>query len=218
MAAERGAVIAMSYSEPSLAPEFTLALASWARPAGVDIVWKTNGFVNQSVLERLVQPLTAVNLDLKASSDRSHFKLTGAPLQPVLSTLRYLAASHVWLEVSTPVIPGVNDDSESLEQVAELVVGAGAQIPWHLLRFTPEYRMGNFCPTHPDKLAEAVRIAKRVGLKYVYVERALGPAGRNTVCPSCEATIITRGVWTLDVDSLSSGHCPECGFRIPGHW
>src|SRR5208337_2083006 len=74
------------------------------------------------------------------------------------------------------LIPGVNDDSESSERIAELVIGAGAQLPWHLLRFTPEYRMGSSCPTHPDKLAEAVRIAKRVGLKYVYVERALGLA------------------------------------------
>jgi pyruvate formate lyase activating enzyme len=214
---QRGA-IALSYSEPSLAAELTEALAALARPAGVDVLWKTNGFVTLSAATRLARCLSAANVDLKAADDQRHLKLTTAPLQPVLEFIRRLIDEGVWVEVSTPLIPGVNADRDSLRRMADLITGISSDLPWHLLRFVPEFRMVNMRPTHPDELAAAVELARSSGVRFVYVERALGTAGRSTYCPGCGAELINRGVWSTVRVTLTAGACPMCQLPIPGRW
>lgn len=218
VAAVEGAAIALSYSEPILAAEMTLALSEAARPRGVAIVWKTNGFITLRALERLAPCLDAVNVDLKAAEDSRHRALTGAPLAPVLAALSALARSGVWVEVSTPLLPGVNDDRESIRRMAELVAQVCQDIPWHLLRFTPEFQMRRERPTPPQALRDAAEIGRAVGLRYVYVERALGSEGRSTRCPRCAAEVISRGIWSTLRNTLRSGSCTNCGEPIPGRW
>jgi pyruvate formate lyase activating enzyme len=217
-AAAQGAAIALSYSEPVLAAEMTLALAAAARPRGVPIVWKTNGFVTLDALARIAPCLSAVNVDLKAPDEARHRALTGAPLAPVLAALAALVRAGVWVEVSTPLLPGVNDDPASLRLMAQMVARSGETIPWHLLRFTPEFRMRGEQPTSPQALGDAVAIAREAGLPYVYVERALGPEGRATRCPRCGEEVVARGIWCTLRTSLGAGLCPGCGESIPGRW
>lgn len=217
-AAAQGAAVALSYSEPSLAAELTLDLAAAARERGVDVLWKSNGFVTSEALDSLAPCLAAVNLDLKAADDKRHRALTGAPLGPVLATLASLVARGVWVEVSTPVIPGFNDHDEALGAIAAAIAGVSLDLPWHLLRFSPEFRMRRRPPTAIARLARGVDLGRAAGLRYVYVERALGEAGRHTSCPRCAAVVVRRRIWATEEVLLHEGACPTCALAIPGRW
>jgi pyruvate formate lyase activating enzyme len=214
----RKVAIALSYSEPSLAAELTLAIGAAGRAQGVELLWKSNGFVAPEALADLIPCLAAVNIDLKAADERRHQALTGAPLQPVLETIGACIAAGVWVEISTPVIPKFNADEDSLRALAARIREWGAWIPWHLLRFSPDFRLRRASSTPPETLAEAVRIARREGLRYVYVERACGPEQRNTQCPDCGYTVISRALWATRTMALVNGGCPNCGSAIPGRW
>ncbi len=219
-AAEAGAgtAVGLSYTEPGLAPELTLALAEHARPAGVPVVWKTNGFLTAAAIDLVAGALDAVNIDIKAAGDAAHRRLTGAPLAPVLDAVECFRAAGVWVEVSTPLVPGAAADPAALAAIARHLAAVDPDIPWHLLRFTPDFRMCRPPPTTPEALARAVEAGRDAGLRFVYVERALGPCGRETRCPSCDTLLVARGIWeTLDV-TLTGGACPGCAQPIPGRW
>ncbi|MFO1433394.1 MAG: AmmeMemoRadiSam system radical SAM enzyme [Candidatus Competibacteraceae bacterium] len=217
-AVAKNAAVALSYSEPSLAAELTLALAAAGRPQGVEIVWKTNGFLTAEALAQIGPSLSAVNVDLKTVDAHKHKALTGAPVGPVLEAIAGFIAAGVWVEISTPLIPKFNADSDSLRNIAAAVREPGPHIPWHLLRFTPEYRLRRAKPTPPEVLNTARAIAREAGLYYVYVERACGPAARNTFCPQCGEEVVRRDIWATRAVSLVNGACPQCGFAVFGYW
>jgi pyruvate formate lyase activating enzyme len=217
-AADLDAAIALSYTEPALAIELTLALTEAAAPLGVPVIWKTNGFLTPEAAAVAAPAIAAANIDIKAPDEDSHRRLTGGALGPVLDTAARLHAAGVWVEISTPLIPGVSDESADLVQIARMIADIDTAIPWHLLRFTPTFRMTKHSPTRPDQLAAAVRIGQDAGLHHVYVERALGPAGRATRCPGCHDTVIARGIWSTESNRLSNGSCPTCATPIHGRW
>ncbi|WP_250287145.1 radical SAM protein [Frankia sp. CiP1_Cm_nod2] len=217
-AAAAGASLGMSYAEPGLAPELTLDLAALAAPAGVPIVWKTNGFLTASAIDLVAGALDAVNIDVKAADEAAHRRLTGAPLRPVLDAVERLRAAGVWVEVSTPLIPGVSAEPEALRAVARHLAGIDPGIPWHLLRFTPDFRMRRPPPTSPRALAAARAAGRDAGLRFVYVERALGDAGRQTRCPTCDTVLVRRGIWETLESAVTHGRCPHCGQPVPGRW
>jgi pyruvate formate lyase activating enzyme len=213
-AAALGGSIALSYTEPSLAPELTLELARHGREAGVEVVWKSNGFLTREAVALCAPAVAAVNIDVKSVDEESHKRLTGASVRPVIEAIRAFRDYGTWVEVSTPLIPGVTDP----ERVAAVLAGISTDIPWHLIRFTPAYRMRGENPTSPADLAKAVSIGRAAGLRYVYVERALGEAGRATRCPSCDACVVSREVWSLAESRLENGCCPDCGTGLEGRW
>lgn len=217
-AADAGASIGLSYTEPSLAIELTLELARHGREAGVPVVWKTNGFLTKEAATAAVSAVTAANIDIKAADEDAHRRLTGASLGPVLDTLRAFADAGVWVEVSTPVIPGVNAEPGQLSWIAGQIAGVSTEIPWHLIRWTPGFKLTEGDPTTPAALAEAVSLGRRAGLKHVYVERALGADGRATRCPGCDRVVILRAIWALERSDLYNGSCPGCGYRLAGRW
>jgi len=206
--------VALSYTEPSLAIELTHDLARVGRAVGVEVIWKTNGFLTPAAVESAAQALAAVNIDVKTVNRRAHRRLTGGDVRPVLDAIEGFRDRDVWVEVSTPMIPGLFDAREIAEAIAEI----DPAIPWHLLRYTPAYRMNQLAPTAPQEIADAVAVGRAVGLKYVYVERALGAEGRSTCCPRCRGLLIERGVWSTRENRLDSGRCPYCGCEIEGRW
>lgn len=212
------AALGMSYTEPSLAVELALDLAKAARPSGIRLLWKSNGFLTAQAVDLVAPALTAVNIDVKANDDDAHRRLTGAPLGPVLDAIERLRAAGVWIEISTPLIPGASDQPRQLAGIAARIAGIDPDIPWHLARFSPDYRLTDHPPTPPAALAQAVAIGREAGLRYVYVERALGPRGRRTCCPACGHMLVEREVWALARLSLADGACPACRAAIPGVW
>jgi pyruvate formate lyase activating enzyme len=213
-----GAAIGLSYSEPGLAPELTLALAELARPLGIPVLWKTNGFLTPAAIELMAPVLTAVNIDVKAADDVSHRRLTGASLGPVLDAVERFRAAGVWVEVSTPLVPGTAASPHQLRAIAARLAAVDPDLPWHLLRFTPDFRLTDAPPTSPAALETGVTIGREAGLRFVYVERALGPGGRRTSCPVCDTALVERGIWTLNWSAISDGACPACRTPVPGVW
>jgi pyruvate formate lyase activating enzyme len=201
-----------------LSAEMTLDLAAAGAPLGVRVVWKSNGFLTPEAVAAVAPALAAVSIDLKAADDQAHLKLTGAPLAPVLEALRGFVEAGVWVEVCTPLIPEFADSPEQLTVIAEHVAALGPGVPWHPARFTPAFRMRGPAPTSPAQLAEAVRIGKAAGLRYTYVERALGDDGRATGCPACGECVVERRIWGLAGSRLRDGCCPACGTAIEGVW
>jgi pyruvate formate lyase activating enzyme len=213
-----GAAIGLSYSEPGLAPELTLALAEHAIPAGVPVIWKSNGFLTRQAIDLVSPVLTAVNIDLKAATDAGHRGLTGAPLRPVLEAIERFRAAGVWVEVSTPLIPGISAEPAMLSAIARTLAAISPDLPWHLLRFTPDFRMKDHMPTSPEALRTAREAGLVAGLRFVYVERALGPEGRLTSCPDCRHVLVERGIWKVLANAISAGRCPGCAREVPGRW
>jgi pyruvate formate lyase activating enzyme len=213
-----GAILGMSYTEPGLAPELTLALAELAASHGIPLIWKSNGFLTPQATDLVAPCLSAVNIDVKAADDVSHRWLTGAPLSAVLDTVERFRAAGVWVEISTPMVPTTASKPTQLRTIARTLAAIGRDIPWHLLRFTPDYQFRQAIPTSPGALATAVDIGHEAGLRYVYVERALGAVGRRTSCPSCASILVDREIWALGVNKITEGACPSCEQRVPGIW
>jgi len=215
-ASETDSLIAFSYTEPILAAELCLDIASRVRDSGAGCVWKTNAFLTPAAAKTLAPALLAVNVDLKAATEAAHEKLTAAPLAPVLEALSIWKSLGVWIEISTPLIPGINDDEASLRVMARHIHALGPETPWHLLRFHPDYRLQHLDPTHPTKLRRAREIALEQGLYYVYVERALGEEGRATACFGCQTTLIKREIGALSENRILRGKCPQCSRTVEG--
>jgi pyruvate formate lyase activating enzyme len=213
-AAAAGALLGMSYSEPGLAPELALALAE----QGIPLVWKSNGYLTPGAIEAVAPALLAVNIDLKAADEAAHRHLTGASLAPIWHAIEQFRQAGVWVEVSTPLIPGVSAEPGALRAIASRLASLDRNIPWHLLRFTPDFRMADSVPTTPAALAQGREIGHESGLRFVYVERALGPVARNTSCSACGAQLVTRGIWQMMQNDIVEGRCPRCGLPIPGRW
>jgi pyruvate formate lyase activating enzyme len=220
-AEEAGAALGLSYAEPALALELALDLAAAGRPRGVPLVWKSNGFLTPEAVDLVAPVLDAVNIDVKAADERAHRELTGAPLAPVWDTIVRMREAGVWVEVSTPLVPGTASEPHQWRAIAAEIAAIDPDLPWHLIRFTPDFRMTAAVPTPPADLADAARIGREAGLRYVYVERALGDDGRRTRCPNprCGRTVVDRGIWRTRSTRLSAdGRCLACDTPIPGRW
>jgi pyruvate formate lyase activating enzyme len=213
-----GAAVGLSYTEPGLALELTLALAERARPLGLPVLWKTNGFLTPAAVDLVAPVLTAVNIDVKAADNDAHQRLTGAPLGPVLGALERFRAAGVWVEVCTPLVPGTAADPGQLRRIAARLAAVDPSLPWHLIRFTPDFRLAGAPPTSPATLETGVAIGREAGLRFVYVERALGPSGRRTTCPDCGTVLVERDVWALRQSAITDGACPACRTPVPGVW
>ena len=142
-----------------------------------------------------------------------------ARLEPVLDCLRALAATDVWLEVTTLVVPGMNDSGEELADIAGFIAGElGAHVPWHVSRFHGDYHMADAAATPIETLQRACEHGKAAGLKYVYSGNVAGLADERTHCPSCGEVVIDRAGFRVRAIRLDGGECPNCGEAIEGVW
>jgi pyruvate formate lyase activating enzyme len=208
--------IAYTYTEPTIFFEYAYDTARLAHDAGLANIYVTNGYMTEEMLETFQPYLDAANVDLKAFRDETYKKYVGARLQPVLDSLKWIKALGIWLEVTTLVIPGINDDSAELRDAAQFVAHElGADTPWHISRFFPAYEMTDVPPTPLEALNRAKEIGLGAGLHYVYVGNVPGEA--NTVCHACGETLIRRsGHRILENHVQPGGHCPNCGTPVAG--
>ncbi len=211
------ACIAFTYTEATIFFEYALEIARLARRAGLAVVAKSNGYMSPIALEQLAPWLEAINIDLKAWQKEAHYKITGARLGPVLDNLRLAKKLGLWLEVSTLLVPGLNDNPEALNGMAHFIAAKlGPDTPWHLLRFFPSYLMRHKAATSQASLEQAVARGRRAGLRYVYAKE-LG-TGRmwQTTCPNCQAIVLEREGFDLVNNKLRAGCCAQCGRPIAG--
>jgi len=216
------ASIAYTYTEPTIFFEHTYDVARLAHEANVANVYVTNGYMSREMLEMVTSPdapplIDAANVDLKAFQDAFYREQCGASLQPVLDSLKLMKERHVWLEVTTLVIPGLNDGEDELRDIAQFIAGElGVDTPWHVSRFHPMYRMLDRPRTPVSTVRRAREIGLEAGLRYVYVGNAPGSRGEDSVCPECGQMVIERVGFTVVRNRACGGVCAHCGAEIAG--
>ena len=208
--------IAYTYTEPTVYFEFAFETAGIAREKGLKNVFVTNGYMTHEMLELIAPRLDAANVDLKAFRDDFYRKQCGARLQPVLDSLRKMKELGIWVEVTTLLIPGLNDGEEELRELAAFIVSLGAETPWHISRFHPQYRMTETPPTPAASIHRAAEIGRSAGLKYVYSGNIPGDPGENTLCARCGRLLIGRCGFSIERLDLKGSACPHCGTPLDG--
>ncbi|MGO8673148.1 MAG: AmmeMemoRadiSam system radical SAM enzyme [Capsulimonadaceae bacterium] len=208
--------VGYTYVEPAIFYEYAADIADLARRAGLFNVFKTNGFVSRELLDAFGPLWDAANVDLKSFRE-STYRHLGGRLQPVLDCLRELARLGVWLEVSTLVVPGDNDDMAEMKDIASFIRDElGPDTPWHILRFFPAYKMRDRPPTSPDLLLAIRDMGRAAGLHHVYIGGLLVAGGQDTQCSTCDALLIRRRGAALVESRLVDGRCPACGTLVVG--
>lgn len=162
--------IAYTYTEPIIFVEYALDTMKLAREAGLKNVWKTAGYATKETLDAIIPYLDAVNVDLKGTDDEVYKEYCGGTAQPVLDTIKHFHAAGVHLEIATLVVPGVNDRPDQLERMARFIAEeVGKEVPWHVNRFFPGWKMPDTAITPMETLEAAAAIGKKLGLQYVHI-------------------------------------------------
>lgn len=211
--------MAYTYAEPVTFYEYTRDTAREARKKRLFNVLVSNGYINEMPLRELCSVLDAANINLKSFSDRIYRSLNGGTLEPVLNTLRIMAAEGIWLEVTTLVVPGYVDSREMMKEMCGWIVkNLGPDRPLHLLRFFPRYRLTRL-PATPVETLEALReTAMSEGIHFVYIGNVAGHSAANTYCPNCKKTVVERLGYRIGRISVREGRCEFCGYAIAGRW
>ena len=210
------ASISYTYTEPTIYYEYARDCARPATAAGLKNVFVTSGYISPEPLRQVAPYLDAVNIDLKSFRDETYRRYAGARLQPVLDSLANVKRLGIWLEVTTLVIPDLNDDPAELRETARFITHLGSEVPWHLARFMPAHRMSAARETPLATLEQAREIGREEGLCHVYIENVPTRGTMDTVCPSCGRTLIVRRGFAMVANDTRSGACPDCGTVIAG--
>jgi len=209
--------ISYTYSEPTVFFELMQDTARLAKDAGLLNVMVSNGFQSAECLDELAGLIHAANIDLKAFSEDFYKEQCGARLAPVKQNLKRMVEMGWWVEVTTLVIPGLNDSRDELEAIAGFMAAEmGPQTPWHVSRFHPDYTMLDRPPTPVSSLETALDAGKKAGLEYVYTGNVPGHGGEHTLCPGCGEQVILRRGFTVEEMRLDGGKCAHCGHTIAG--
>ncbi|WP_303720776.1 AmmeMemoRadiSam system radical SAM enzyme [Malonomonas rubra] len=209
------ASIAYTYTEPTIYFEYAYDTAKLASAAGLKNVFVSNGYTSFEALRAIAPYLDAANIDLKSFSDDFYRRVCGARLQPVLDTIRLYRELGIWLEITTLLIPGYNDDEEQLRQIAEFICSVGVDIPWHVTAFYPTHKLLDAPRTPVETLRKARQIGLQAGLRYVYEGNIPGEGGENSYCHQCGELLIERYGFSIRKNLLQNGRC-SCGEAISG--
>ncbi|OQX66190.1 MAG: AmmeMemoRadiSam system radical SAM enzyme [Desulfococcus sp. 4484_242] len=210
--------ISCTYTEPTVYFETAVDTARIAVSKGLKNVFVSNGYMTRDCLEEIHPDLHAANVDLKAFSDRFYKEQCGARLGPVLDTIKTMRKMGIWLEVTTLLIPGLNDSEEELKDLARFLAEIDPGIPWHISRFHPTYRLTDRPITPIRSVRRARDIGYEAGLQYVYTGNVPGDEGENTFCHKCRTPLIERLGFRVNRNRIADGRCPECGATVPGVW
>jgi pyruvate formate lyase activating enzyme len=210
--------ISYTYTEPTVFFELAYDTAKLAGEQKLLNCFVSNGYMTPLAVKTIAPYLDAINVDLKAFRDETYRRIMKARLEPVLECLKALAAAGVWVEVTTLVVPGMNDSAEELRDIANFIArDLGLHVPWHVTRFHGDYKMTSVPATPMATLETACRIGKEAGLYYVYCGNVTG-TDENTYCPSCGARVVERRGFQIGEVFLKDGNCGHCGRPIKGVW
>jgi len=207
--------IACTYTEPTIYFEYALAIAQAATREKLKTIFVTNGYINPAAIETIAPFLDAANIDLKAFTDDFYRTVCSARLQPVLDAIQAYRKNDIWIEITTLIIPGLNDSPDELKKTADFIVSVGEEIPWHVSAFYPTYHMTDRPPTPAKTLHEARAIGRAAGLRYVYTGNIPGQGGEDTICHACGAVLIKRRGYRIS-DTMQDGACPSCAAQCAG--
>jgi pyruvate formate lyase activating enzyme len=199
--------LAYTYSEPGVWFEFLMATMPLIREQGLKNVLVTNAFLNPEPWRDLLEWTDAANIDLKGFDENFYRRLCHGKLHPVLENIR-AAVGEAHLELTSLIIPGANDQPEQIAAMAEWIAKLDPEIPLHLSRYFPNYKL-SIPATPPATMERAAEIARKY-LKFVYLGNVGGSS--NTFCPDCKTVIIAREGY--QTKTVASGKCPHCGREL----
>ncbi|MBW1980383.1 MAG: AmmeMemoRadiSam system radical SAM enzyme [Deltaproteobacteria bacterium] len=208
--------VSYTYTEPTIFFEYAYDTARLAQAAGLKNVFVSNGYMTPEALEVIQPYLDAANVDLKAFSEKFYQEQCGGKLAPVLESLNKIKDMGIWLEVTTLVIPQLNDSEKELRNIARFIRSLGPETPWHVSRFHPTYNLTDRASTPVAALQRAREIGLQEGLHYVYTGNIPGDEGENTFCHACGQLLIDRFGFTTARYNIKHGLCPWCETQVAG--
>jgi len=208
------ASISYTYTEPTIFMEYAVDVAKIAKDKGLKNVYVTNGYMTEEVLNDVYPYMDAANVDLKGFTEEHYQKICGARLKPVLESIKLMKKLGVWVEITTLLIPTINDSDDDLRGIAEFILSVGAETPWHVSRFHPTYRMLDIPSTPVRSVVKAREIGLDVGLRYVYTGNIPGDNGENTYCHNCGKTLIQRYGYNIGEINIKDSKCAFCDADI----
>ncbi len=209
--------LAYTYTEPTVYFEMMTEVAALGMDKGLLNLMVSNGYLTAAARHRLRPLIQGANIDLKAWSDSFYRRICGASgMTPVLETISDFVAQGIWVEVTTLLIPGYNDDESELKELARFLVSVSPSIPWHVTGFFPTYRLTGVPPTPPETLEKARKIGLDAGLHYVFEGNRPGIGGENTCCHHCGEVLIERYGFKVVNNKISGKRCPVCRTPVAG--
>jgi pyruvate formate lyase activating enzyme len=210
-------IICFTYTEPIVFYEYMYDIAKLAKKEGIKSCVVTGGYINPEPLESLCKVVDAIKVDLKGFNEDFYEKVCGSSLEPVLNALKIIKKNGVWLEIVNLVVPTLNDKEEEIRKMCQWIKeNLGDEVPLHFTRFFPNYQLTSLPPTPISTLEKAYKIAKKVGLKYVYIGNVPGHPYENTYCPYCQKLLIKRMGFSVLENNIVDGSCKFCKRKIAG--
>jgi pyruvate formate lyase activating enzyme len=210
--------VAFTYNDPTIFLEYAIDVADACHDLGLSAVAVTAGYIRPEPRADFYSHLDAANVDLKGFTEDFYRHTCGAELGAVLETLEYLHETDVWFELTTLLIPGLNDSDRELDAMTSWVVEhLGPDVPMHFSAFHPDFRMLDRPATPPETLARARSIARANGVRHAYTGNVHDTDGQSTYCHNCQTRVIERDWYRLgDYRLDDAGHCQVCGTAVPG--
>jgi pyruvate formate lyase activating enzyme len=209
----------ISFNEPTLSLEWSLDVFRQAQAAGMYNTFVTNGYMTPEALDLLIDAgLDAMNVDIKGDAAAVRRHARGIDVEKIWSICRLAAQRRIHLEITTLVIPTVNDTDETLSGIADRIArDLGRSVPWHVSAYRPAYKFGA-PPTPLEALERAWRLGRDAGLDFVYAGNVADDRHGDTHCPTCGARLVRRVGFHVVFNSIRNGACPECGGAVAGVW
>lgn len=201
--------IAYTYNEPTISYEYVYHLCKLVKENGLANVLITNGYINPEPLKELLPLIDAMNIDLKSIKEDYYKRICKGRLEPVMKTIE-IASKHTHVEVTNLIVEGLNSTEEEIEELASWLAGIDKDIPLHLTKYYPAYKM-DLPKTSYDVLVKAKEIAA-THLNYVYIGNVAG-IDNNTYCPKCSNRLISRDIRGIVV-GIDNNRCTKCGKEL----
>lgn len=208
--------ISYTYTEPTIFFEYAKDVGVLAKEKGLKNVFVTNGYMTTECLDELKGVLDAANVDVKAFSESFYKKVCGAKLAPVLKAIEHMRSLGIWVEITTLIIPTLNDSVDELRQIAKWICQTDKSMPWHISAFHPAYKLKEIPPTPVSTIERAREIGLEEGLRYVYTGNVPGLKGESTYCYNCKELLIERRGFTVLRNLVVESKCPYCDATIDG--
>ncbi len=221
MEAETGEVpgISFTYNEPTVFYEYMYDISRQASQEGFNVIFHSNGGMQEEPLRELLEYVDGVTVDLKAFTNEFYRDVCQAEKEPVLNTLKTIESEGVWLEIVNLVLPGFNDDAEEIREMSTWIKEElNPEVPVHFSRFSPSYQMTDLSSTPVDTLETCRNIAMDEGLKHISIGNVPGHEANSSFCPDCGRKIIDRFHFSVNAINMENGSCQYCGSEIAGVW
>ena len=210
--------ISYTYNEPTVFYEYMYDTAKLVKRKGLFNTMVTNGYISPEAIREIAPYMDAATVDFKGAGNADFYKASMgvADPQPIFESLIEMKRHGIFIEVTNLVVPEVGDHEEDLRKLAQWIAeNLGTDVPFHLLRFYPHYKMSSLPPTPVQTLERLADVAKEEGLEYVYIGNVWGHPLENTYCPKCKTLVIKRmGFEVIDWRLTEDNRCPRCGHKI----